>query len=84
MLETLPGERVMRPFKLGHEPQLHTLLVNASVIPVRIEIALFEQIPGLQFVKCLGSVNEQGQQFVNIFWASVDGEQGLEQVVIAP
>ena len=84
VLETLPGERIMRPFKTGHDPQLHKLLANAAVIPARIEVALMEQVPGLQWVRCTGSLNEQGQQFVRIYWASVDGERGFEDVAIAP
>jgi Baseplate wedge protein gp25 len=68
VLETRPGERIMRP-KFGSPDFVFDAVQHPSAVLSRIQVALEEQIPDAEFTVS-GNINDAGDFSVRITWSA--------------
>lgn len=75
VLETRPGERIMRPFTFGYEPALFEPIPSPDIPAKRIEVSLLDQVPQIVQCYCQGSlVESEGELRVDVYFVSTEGE----------
>ncbi|MDF5718219.1 MAG: hypothetical protein PUP93_31215 [Rhizonema sp. NSF051] len=69
VLETRPHERIMRPLSYGTEDYIFESITSQSLIPIRVQSALRNQIANLGSVQVTGAVSDSGVQTLDIEWS---------------
>lgn len=72
-LQTFPRERVMRP-SYGMQDYLFETQSDLSLITTSIQSGLNSYVPDVD-LEVQGSINDQGQTEINIYWAYEDVDQ---------
>ncbi|KOP22827.1 hypothetical protein AMR41_29485 [Hapalosiphon sp. MRB220] len=79
-LQTQPFERVMVP-SYGMKDYLFDTISDMSVITSDIEAGLKSYVPDAEF-QVTGSINDQGEALISVYWSYKDEEQATITVTL--